>query len=1049
MAPPRLASIVFARAALALAPAALASAASVLASPAVAWEEPAAALEAPGLQPPPAIPAEDEARPWSRSDGWFVKAWLVAGPFAEPLEQDPLAGQGGEASLKGVANAELKRADGTVLRWKESTSWSDAFGVDEALGLAAPESGTAYAYTLVKRAEAGPALLSIGSDDGVRVWVNGRLVHEHRGRRPLVFDEDRVPVELGAGENAVLVRTEQRRGPWAFSLRVLEPGTVLVPVVEIGPAVLDEESGEAALAVRTDVAAPAPGGADVAVEVIAPGGGVVASGTAPRGRTLRLEVGSLAAGPYEVRFNTMTAGGKAWTTHLPWWKGDPHPAAQRVVEAGKSQDATTPAGRTRRMLADLVLDRAGGDLAKASPEALRRTHAAVFEAAELDLEAGGKTGRVHGHGFYRLAWVDDVDGSVQFCRAYLPAGYRPDRRWPLVVQLHGYNPANPEYVRWWAVDSRHHAIHSLDRGADGPVYIEPHGRGNTAYRGFGEKDVLRAIAEAKKALAIDEDRVYLMGDSMGGWGTWQVATRSPEVFAAIAPIYGGADYRAQLDKAVLAKLLPAERFLHERRSSWAQAEGLLNLPILVSHGDQDKAVNVEYSRWAVRMLQRWGYDVRYHELPGRGHEDMKVQPRIWEWLLQHRRRAHPRQVRVRAADLPSARAYWVRLTRAERPMEFLVAEAEVIGPNRLRLDTRNVAVADLAPGPLVDATKPVEVVWNGVARTVFAREGRLELVAEGRKASALEKTDRLAGPFEDAASTPFAVVLGTISPDPAMRRACEWKVRAFVAFWRDWQKVEPRVFRDAELSDADASRYSLLLVGGPGENAVTKRLSGRLPLALREDAVVVDGTAFPARDAGVSLVYPSPLHPERYVAVLAGTSPGGLWFADWQSGEWDFQIVDGRSAPAAVLDAPGEFPERGRIASGTFDSSWRYDEGLVQRGDEALRAKATPILPPRPVDLPTPALDRVTGTYEIPGGPRLRVVREGERLLVAQEGQGRGELVPESETDFFLMGRSLRLAFEAGPGGTVVALVIRVPGREIRAKRVDAVDSPREREVDP
>jgi predicted esterase len=1000
---------------------------------AVAW--PSSALQTP--EPPPAPPAarpEDEARmPWARSDERSVKTWLVAGPFAEPLDVDPLAGGGGEAALKGRADGEVQRPDGTVVRWKESTSWSDAFGVDEALGLSAPDSGTAYAYAVVRRASAGKALLSIGSDDGVRVWVNGRLVHEHRGERPLVFDEDRIEVDLGAGENAVLVRTEQRRGPWAFALRVLEPGAALAPVVEIGPAVLDGESAVAALVVRTDVASPAPGGAEVVVETVAPGGGVVASGKAPRGRTLTLDVGSLPDGPYEVRFTTTTAAGKMWTTHLPWWKGDPRAAAQRVVEKGKDVDATTPAGKTRRMLADLVLDRAGGDLTKAGPEALRRAHAAVFESAELDLESAGKTGRVHGHGFYRLAWVDEVDGSVQFCRAYLPAGYRPDRRWPLVVQLHGYNPANPEYVRWWAVDSRHHPIQAVDRGVDGPVYLEPHGRGNTAYRGFGEKDVLRAIAEAKKVFAIDEDRVYLMGDSMGGWGTWQVATRNPEVFAAIAPVFGGADYRAQLDKAVLAKLLPAERFLQERRSSWAQAEGLLGLPILVSHGDVDKSVNVEYSRWAVRMLQRWGYDVRYHELPGRGHEDMKVQAGIWEWLLQHRRQAQPRHVRVRAADLPSARAHWVRLTRAERPMDFLVADAEVIGPNRVRLDTRNVAAAELAPGPLVDATKPVEVVWNGVSRSLAAADGRLDLRAEGRKASALEKTDRLAGPFEDAANTPFAVVLGTISPDPAMRRACEWKVEGFVAFWRDWQKVSPRVFKDTEMADADAAGYSLLLVGGPAENAVARRLADRLPLAVREDAVVVGGNAFPARDAGVSLVYPSPLNPERYVALLAGTSPGGLWLAEWQNGEWDFQIVDGRSSAAAVLDPPGEFPERGRIASGYFDSSWRYDETLVVRGDEARRAKATPVLPPKPIDLPEAALDRVTGTYQIPGGPKLRVYREGGRLLVAQQGQGGTELVPESETDFFLIAQSLRLAFEKDASGRATALLVKVPGREIRA----------------
>lgn len=921
----------------------------------------------PAATPAPAVRPEDEARvPWARSDGWFVKTWQVAGPFSEPLEADPFAAQGGEATLKARADGELKRPDGTVVRWKESTSWSDAFAVDDALGLRAPDSGTAYAYAVVRRAAAGPALLAVGSDDGVRVWVDGRLVHEHRGARPLVFDEDRVPVEFAAGENAVLVRTEQRRGAWAFSLRVLEAGTVLAPVQEIGPAVLDEESGEATLVVRTDVPTPAPRGGEVTVEVIAPGGGVAASGRAPRGGKVALATSGWTEGPYEVRFTTTTAAGKRWASHLPWFKGDPRAAAAAVVEKAKGVDEKMPAGKTRRMLADLVLDRAGGDLAKAGPEALRRTHAAVFESAELDLEAAGKTGRLHGHGFLRLAWVDEVDGSVQFCRAYLPAGYEAGRKWPLVVQLHGYNPANPEYVRWWGVDSRHHAIHFMDRGGDGPVYIEPHGRGNTQYRGFGEKDVLRAIAETKKALSIDEDRVYLMGDSMGGWGTWQVATRNPEVFAAIAPIYGGADYRAQLEPAVLAKLTPAERFLRERDSSWAQAEGLLNLPILVSHGDADRSVNVEYSRWAVKMLQRWGYDVRYHELPGRGHEDMKVQPGIWEWLLRHRREPFPRHVRVRAADLRSARSYWVRLTRAERPMEFLVADAEVIGPDRIRLDTRNVAAAELEPGPLVDPSVPIEVIWNGVTRSITARDGRLELRAEDRTA-ALDKSTRLAGPFEDAANTPFAVVLGTTSRDPEMRRACEWKLKALVAFWRDWQKVEPRVFKDTEIPDAEAARYSLLLIGGPAENAVTKRLAGRIPLVLRPDAVVVDGKAFPAADAGVSLVYPSPLNPDRYVAILAGTSPSGLWFAEWQNVEWDFQIVDGRSAEAAALDPPGRFPERGRIASGYFDQAWRLDEAYVVRGDETLRAKATLTVAPKPVTLPVAVLDRVAGVYQVPG----------------------------------------------------------------------------------
>ena len=107
------------------------------------------------------------------------------------------------------------------------------------------------------------------------------------------------------------------------------------------------------------------------------------------------------------------------------------------------------------------------------------------------------------------------------------------------------------------------------------------------------------------------------------------------------------------------------------------------------------------------------------------------------------------------------------------------------------------------------------------------------------------------------------------------------------------------------------------------------------------------------------------------------------------------------------------------------------------RGDEALRAKATPMTPPKPITLPVAALDRVIGTYQIPGGPKSRVYREGSRLLGAQEGQSGGELVPESETAFFVLGESIRLAFEKDAAGKVAVMVLKVPGQEIRANRVE------------
>jgi poly(3-hydroxybutyrate) depolymerase len=978
--------------------------------------------------------------PWSRTDDWAIRTWLVAGPFEATLAEDALSG---EAGVKPKADQEQPRKTGGSVKWKSFTAWSDTIDLDGGIGGLSPDAkGVAYAFATVTRAQAGRALLSLGSDDGIRVWVNGALVHEHTGRRPLVFDEDRVETEMKAGENSILVKVEQRRGPWSFSLRVLEPGSVLKPEVEIGPFVFDEGVQAGTLKVRTDVPTPRAGGAPVSVDVVAAGGTIVATRKAARGETLTFDAAPWADGAYEVRFSTAALSGRTWATHLPWFKGDPRTAARRVVEAAKTADVATPAGMIRRMLGELVLDRVGGDLDKAGVLALDRTNSAVMEAAELDLEAAGKTGRRRGYGFVRLAWRDDTDGSVQFCRVYLPPGYRPDRRWPVVVNLHGYNPANPVYVRWWSVDNRHHAVQAEDRGADAPIFIEPHGRGNTQYLGFGDADVLRAIAEAKRLLSVDEDRVALTGDSMGGWGTWNVGSRHPQLFSAIAPVFGGADYHSQLPETALEKLNAEEKRLWDRRTTLVQLESLSNLPIQVLHGDADKSVNVDFSRYNVRVLQRWGYDVRYRELPGRGHEDMKTQLATVDWLVKQRRVADPPHVRLRSAEPRYAEAYWVRLARPEDPLGFLEADAELIGRNRIRVDTRNALSVTLTPARLVDAEEPVEVIWNGAARSVPVKDGRLELRDEKDRPAPLEKNAAVAGPFRDVTNTPFAIVLGTISSDPAMRKMCALKAEAAVMSWRGWQNQPPRLFEDTKLTDVEAARYSLLLIGGPADNALAQRLASRIPLEVRKDAVLIDGKAFEVSDGLVAMVYPNPLNAERYVGIVAGTSAGGLWF--WEpgdrmagAGDWDFRVEDGRTGPAAAsVQQDFPFSERGRLVSGVFDRDWRIDERGLVRGDAELRAKATPVEPPKLVEVNPAVFDRLVGRYDL-GAVKVAVRREGDRLIGEQEGQPPVELLPESETSYVLAVQNLRLSFELDAGGRATTMVVKLPGQEIKGKRVE------------
>jgi dipeptidyl aminopeptidase/acylaminoacyl peptidase len=149
----------------------------------------------------------------------------------------------------------------------------------------------------------------------------------------------------------------------------------------------------------------------------------------------------------------------------------------------------------------------------------------------------------------------------------------------------------------------------------GYVLVCPKGRAPTSmYRGDAERDVMDVLAAMKRDYRIDPDRVYLMGHSMGGYGTWSVAISHPEAFTAIAPISGG-----------------------------GQAEGLSkirHIPELVVHGDNDPTVNVSESRKMVAAAKQLGIEVEYIEVPGGDHSSV-VAPHfkdVFDWFDAHKQK---------------------------------------------------------------------------------------------------------------------------------------------------------------------------------------------------------------------------------------------------------------------------------------------------------------------------------------------------------------------------------------------------------------------------
>jgi predicted peptidase len=131
--------------------------------------------------------------------------------------------------------------------------------------------------------------------------------------------------------------------------------------------------------------------------------------------------------------------------------------------------------------------------------------------------------------------------------------------------------------------------------------------------------VLELIAALQKECRIDAQRIYLTGLSMGGYGTWDLLIRRPDLFAAAVPICGGGDE--------------------------THVDNIVRIPIWVFHGAQDRAVKVERSRRMVAALENAGGHPLYTEYPDEGHAS---------WVPAYRAPAMMRWLFKQVKPLPSA-----------------------------------------------------------------------------------------------------------------------------------------------------------------------------------------------------------------------------------------------------------------------------------------------------------------------------------------------------------------------------------------------------------
>jgi poly(3-hydroxybutyrate) depolymerase len=229
-----------------------------------------------------------------------------------------------------------------------------------------------------------------------------------------------------------------------------------------------------------------------------------------------------------------------------------------------------------------------------------------FAAAEAVAAAsrGGRNPFVGKTGDFKRGYLLESAGEIMPYRMYVPATYSTSRTFPLIVALHGLGGTEDSFFTGYdnqmaKLAEQHGYIVAAPLGyrVDGSygwgLGNPPADPTTRRVQENSEKDVMEVLQLVRQQYRIDENRIYLMGHSMGAIGTWKIAAKFPDLFASIG-MFAGSGAPATL-----------ERIRH--------------VPEFVVHGDADATVNVQGSRAMVAKAKELGIDVKYIEIPGGSH----------------------------------------------------------------------------------------------------------------------------------------------------------------------------------------------------------------------------------------------------------------------------------------------------------------------------------------------------------------------------------------------------------------------------------------------
>jgi poly(3-hydroxybutyrate) depolymerase len=518
-----------------------------------------------------------------------------------------------------------------------------------------------------------------------------------------------------------------------------------------------------------------------------------------------------------------------------------------------------------------------------------------------------------------LSFFSKADETDQPYAIYIPKNFDENKKYPLVVFLHGawsnhrlglrraFGQGNNQGSNF---NKPGYVVRENDLEASRyfPVlkdveYIvaAPLARGTAGYQGIPEQDVYEMLDDIKSRLPVDENRIYLTGLSMGGGGTLWLGLTRPDTWAAIAPV------------------CPAPPTETAELSSNAS-----NLPVHLFIGTKDGLYKTALE-WKSR-LQNTAKLFEFTEYPGVDHNSWEYAYKdgyIFEWFSQFTRNMFPAEVNFSTRWYKYSKAYWVSFDNFT-PGTLASLNAKFISDNRVEVTTGNLDAftLNLSGHEKFNPGKTIEIIVDGSGFSLNGPDAFSFDRSEGKWLNEKytpglnSKRQGAEGPVYSAVSSNHVYVYGTADKPSDKELALRKESAEAAANWSGIGgriMVFPRAISDKEVRESDYQHSNLILFGTAKTNAIIQKFEEKLPMELSSGE----------NEYGLLYIYPAN---EHYLLINSGLE----WWTPSEEKKGKQDVTFMRSATEYLRNLGDFVLFKGSldniIVQGNFDNHWELPE---------------------------------------------------------------------------------------------------------------------------